>query len=80
MIKKKLHKTIETLRVLMQICKMTLFYKLWIRRSISCFFLCYSLLFVTDCVSMCMSVCDCVCECVSVWRGRTEREGKEREC
>lgn len=61
---KKIHKTIETLRLLMQICK-TLFDKLWIIRSISCFFLiCY--LTVWACACLCECVCVRMCECVNV--------------
>ena len=72
--KKKCHKTIETL---MQICKMTLFDKFWIIRSISFFpLICY--LTVWACACLCVSVCVIVWVCECVWR--EDEKGKEREC
>lgn len=57
---KKLHKTIKTLRVLMQICKMSSFDKLGIIRSISFFFFRF-VTWLCEHVHVCMWVCVQVC-------------------
>ena len=77
MMTKQFHKTIETLRLVMQICKITLFDKLWIIRSISCFFfLCYSFVICYLTVWACACLCVSVCACVVLWREGTGRETK----
>lgn len=54
---KKLHKTIKTLRVLMQICKMSSFDKLGIIRSISFRFVTWLCEHVHVCMWVCVQVC-----------------------